>query len=901
MKQIVLDDYIENILADRYYVEGENWNKLCERVSNALFPDKEDKKIKDETKKLFLDQYCIMASPVLMNANARLGMLSSCFIYPIKDSLSGIYDSRKLTALTFKAGGGVGTDFSPLRYAGCKIKSTGGVSSGPLSFMGGFDQTGIEVRGGGVRKAAQLAAMRVDHPDCVGFIRSKADAQARGDIDHLSMMNLSVGIPENFMKALDLENDFPDEWFMCDVPNQWEMIDSGDIKAGQEPTFNCRKGKDGLWITHWKNEPIKAQSANYIFRTVAECAHACGCPGVIFVDQVNAYNYVGNLGYIRNPNPCGEFYGPAYSTCNLGSINLNAFCIPKSDKGWEWTFDWHKLEQVTRIMTRCLDKVITINKLPCAESINITHAMRPLGLGVFGAANLLIRLGIKYSSEEGRRFVSELLEKISFWGMCESVELAKEHSQDKSAAPVMEYNKKNHLYNLDDGRGSFKVKKNVKMIGLEDDPIGPWGEPADVFEAWDKDDQRKGSFPAIENSAWDFDGLDFDKEGNKYRMREYYEKQLRESGNNFAADMIAHGSLPLNEWIRLFRLIKRDGIRNCHNTFLMPTGTVSYICGSTESSGIEPLITLSPVKRKIASTTNKGDTTFVEQILDYPKVIVEYAVRVLDIKEEDIISGKKKIDTKKLPPYFETCLQISPDDHVRMAAAAQGFIHNGISKTVNLNEEATVEDILNVYKLAHKLGKKGVTVYRDHSKSIQIIDLQSGETNKRLIPKAPDKVPLEGTEDAKIHRIFDSEAHSNKNGSQIYVTVTLLKDDNGRAWPIELFVKFDDEAKESHRDQAKNRNAICRLISNMLRRGTPVPDIIQNLEHTSSGIRDFPAQIAKILKQHLSEALKDINDKDISKSELEIVRPKCPQDGCDGRLVFVDGCQVCTVCGTSLC
>ena len=410
-----------------------------------------------------------------------------------------------------------------------------------------------------------------------------------------------------------------------------------------------------------------------------------------------------------------------------------------------------------------------------------------------------------------------------------------------------------------------------------------------------------GSFPAIHGSTWDFEDLDFSKEGTKYRSREYYESQLR-GKNEFAADMIAHGSLPLNEWIRLFRHIQKHGIRNCHTTFLMPTGTVSYICNSTESSGIEPLFSLTPIKRKIANTDNKGSTYLSEHKLDYPTVVIQYCERVLGMNRAGFESGKEKLDESKLPSFFEIALTISPEDHVRMAAAAQRFIHNGISKTINLPEQTEISDIRRIYQLAYRLKARGVTVYRNHSKPEQIIDLQTGTTNKRLIPKAPPKLPLAGKEKAALHRIPDADAHRIGNGdSRLYVVVTLLADDKGRDWPIEVFVKFDNEAKETHRDQAKNRNAICRLVSNSLRHGVPITDVIKNLEGASGSPGDFCCQLSKILKQHLADAMKDVHDKDIPKNELDLIRPACPNENCDGRMEFIEGCLICPVCSLSKC
>jgi len=936
-QDIRLEPYIEELLEKRYYLPGEKWVALCERVSGALFGEKGMEKLRKEAFEAFLNRRAIMASPTLMNAGGRLGMLSSCFIYPVHDSLKSIMATLTLTADTFKKAGGVGIDFSTLRPAGATIEKTGGVSTGPVSFMGFYDWAGKAVSGGGLRKAAQIAVLRAEHPDVWSFVSAKSDAQRSGDGTHLSSINLSVAAPDALFRLADLEGSGPEDWFSCVddkgviAPNGWRRPTGGTEERAELPEHTSekmrdqygeqavRQAKEGLWHLHWGGVIYDTVSAQKVLRSIAEEAWEAGCPGVIFIDQVNRRNFVPNVGYIRNPNPCGEFYAPLpgvdeYNdepsglppfdnggpTCNLGSINLDAHVrFIEGGEKWAWEMDLETLEKTTRLMTRTLDRVVDVNRLPTLESTLITQLIRPIGLGVFGLANVLIRLGLRYNGEEGRAMASELLERVTFWSMDESVSLAVEARKQKNTVGRFDPDKLRVAWGTwRDKHKKESEKPHSEMTVWEaaghnahDDSSAFMWTPEDVFSPWKGDDPLRGSFPSIRGSRWDFSDLELGDLKTETISRQSVVERFKKGGFAFAAGLIECGRISIDSWLDLFRRIKKEGIRHCHTTFLMPTGTTSFICNCTESSGIEPLYQLTPFKRKHAETTSTGGTVYVTRKY-YPQVVLDYAERVLGLDRNKVLNGEVEIPLKNLPPYFVAAFTMTPDDHVLMQAVCQRVVHNGISKTVNLPESATVEDVLRVFRKAREMGCFGVTVYRHHSKTEQIYDQMEVDEGRRILPKAIPKLPLSDKEASVVFRITDPAIR----GGKIFATVTLL---DGK-WPIEVFLNFDAGIPEEFLEVVKSRNLTARLTSNLLRRGTSAEEIIRNLEKCSRG-KDFHYELAQCFKGLLADAHQDDPNEVLPERTLNVIRPRCTTSGCKGRLILEGGCYKCPECGYSVC
>lgn len=331
--------------------------------------------VEEEFYDLMATQKFMPNSPTLMNAGRRMGMLSACFVLPVEDSIDGIFSSIKHTALIQKAGGGTGFSFSRLRPSGDIVRSSGGRTSGPLSFLKVFSKATDAIQQGAFRRGANMGIMRVDHPDIVSFIRIKEDTSK------LTNFNLSVGMTDSFMKGLTEDPESPHIVVNPRTGERTELIGDDD----------------------------KPWSRQAIFELIVDKAWANGEPGLVFLDRINQDNPTPHIGEIEATNPCGEQPLLPYESCNLGSINLGQF-VKETDKGPE--FDFAALKPVIHLSVRFLDNIIDLNKYPLPEIENMTRANRKVGLGIMGFADVLFRLGIPYNSDEGLKMGESLMEYV---------------------------------------------------------------------------------------------------------------------------------------------------------------------------------------------------------------------------------------------------------------------------------------------------------------------------------------------------------------------------------------------------------------------------------------------------------------------------------------------------------
>ena len=400
-------EWIQNLLKQRYYQADEStWPQVCQRVAN-LGQTPEDKAA-------FFNYllHCdfLPNSPTLFNAGTGKGNLSACYVLPMKDSLEEIFDTAKNTALIHKYGGGTGFDFTRIRPEDATVGGTNQVASGPLSFMRVIDANTQEIKQGGKRRGANMAELRIDHPDIIKFIKMKT-----ADDGTLTNFNISVSVTDEFMEKLQK---YPDEQMLFTWGDYSYVIDYETDEVMLEKQID------------------NAYTYRDVWDLIAQSAWECADPGIIFIDRINEQmpaNYLAHPEYlnetgddltIRATNPCGEQPLPDYGSCNLVALNLGNFV----NNG---KMDWNRLQDAVKYAYRLGEAVIDENVYPIPEIELHSRAYRNIGIGVMGYADACILMGMRYGEEDALAFGEEVMRFIYKWTFVESVEYAEKFGHFK--------------------------------------------------------------------------------------------------------------------------------------------------------------------------------------------------------------------------------------------------------------------------------------------------------------------------------------------------------------------------------------------------------------------------------------------------------------------------------------
>lgn len=690
VKERLTENAYERILPARYLLKNkqgqviETPKELFKRVAkNIAQPAKKYEQYEyEENVETFYEMMTKLEfmpnSPTLMNAGAELQQLSACFVIHPKDDLDSIFKAVHNAAKIFQSGGGVGYPFHLLRPKGDPVKSTGGIASGPLTFMRVFDQMCATIKQGGKRRGAQMGVMRVDHPDILRFIIAKREE------GELSNFNISVGITEEFMEAVKHDETYalinPRTGKPHQVTRQTaefynrseEWYPSGQVRrTGKATNFwrdyaDAVKGIDEYEIHLEVGEKMKLP-ARFIWKVLIDSAWKNGEPGVFMYDRANKMHSFDVAKYpdhkIESTNPCGEEPLENYEACNLGHINLSLlvkdtgngeglrFQVWKekhpeynyeSEEGLQKAMKTYlqealridKLRNLVKTGVRFLDNVVTMSNFPLPEIEEKVEKTRKIGLGLMGFAQMLIQLGMKYGSRDSIAFARELQRTIVQYSVEASQELAKE----------------------------------------------------------------RGTFPEWEQSKW----------ANPSKYPHWFRKHT--------------GGMDPTNWEEGFPL------RNHKTTTIAPTGTTSMIADT--SGGCEPIYSVAYFKN--VGKDIQGEEMLVEFDDYFLRVLKANGIDVETVKQKAVNLMKKNewkglksfpdnLIPKEVKHLFITATEVPPKAHVRIQAAFQEFNHAGISKTCNFPHDATREDVETAYMLGYELGVKGLTIYRTGSRQEQVL------------------------------------------------------------------------------------------------------------------------------------------------------------------------------------
>jgi ribonucleoside-diphosphate reductase alpha chain len=441
----------QKVVAKRYSLKDENgeavetWADIVRRVvghvSRAETDPEKQRAFYSRMTEVMLDREFIPNTPCLVNAGKPKGQLAACFVLNVPDSIEGIMEHAQNVAIIHQTGGGTGMTYEFLRPAGSMVNSTRGVASGPVSFMNIVNQTTEVVKQGGVRRGANMGILAVAHPDILRFIHAKNDQTS------LTNFNISVTVTDLFMEAVDsgtwFQTEFNDEPWTQAI---FDPASGGDYVVYRRPdgttaTFADKLAFETADLSDCSIEEPPLPGMVYapdIWNRIIASAHKYAEPGIIFIDEVNRHNHMmSSMGRIFACNPCGEQQLHFNNSCNLGSIDVAKFFRSSEDDSIDGSIDWDRLANVTHNCTRFLDNVVDAGHFPLPAIDDVVKRTRPVGLGIMGFADLCLKLGVTYGSDESLDLMERIMGFVRRESWMESLRLGAE----KGVFPELEANK----------------------------------------------------------------------------------------------------------------------------------------------------------------------------------------------------------------------------------------------------------------------------------------------------------------------------------------------------------------------------------------------------------------------------------------------------------------------------
>lgn len=725
-----------NVVVSRYFAGGiglpgreNSIRSMVSRVADTIaswgrkdgyFADEEEADaFRDELTYLLLNQYASFNSPVWFNVGVeKHPQCSACFINSVEDKMDSILELAKIEGTLFKYGSGTGTNLSPLRGSMERLQG-GGLASGPVSFMRGYDAfAGVIKSGGKTRRAAKMVILDVDHPDIIEFINCKAEEEKKawalidagypGDFRGTAYSSIffqngnnSVRVSDDFMRA---------------------VLDNGEWKT----------------IARTSGEVVATYKATEVLRQMADSAHLCGDPGIQYDTTINEWNPCSVSGKITASNPCSEYMFLNDSACNLASLNLLKFLDERGE------FDADGFQHAVTVLILAQEIIVDNASYPTERIGENSHKFRPLGLGYANLGSLLMSLGLPYDSDEGRTYAAAVTSLM--------------------------------------GGTAYLVSAKIAS--------------------------RVGVFSEFEENREPF-----------LRVLKKHSIASQQIDARYVPDYLLAAAQQC--WDDTFKLAGEYGVRNAQATVLAPTGTIAFMM-DCDTTGIEPDIALVKFKRlsgggmiKIVNHTVPRSL----QKLGYNTVEIEAIISY--IEDKGTIEGAPNLKEEHLP-IFDCAFRakggtrsIQYMGHVRMMAAVQPFLSGAISKTVNMPEDATSNEIVGVFVDAWKLGLKAIAIYRENSKRSQPLSTSMDEDEKALPRPIRRRLP---DERASITHKFSINNHEG------YITVGMYKDGT----PGEIFVTMSKEGSTI----SGLMDTIATMTSIMLQYGVPLKVLISKFIHT---------------------------------------------------------------------